>query len=38
LVDSDNIEVGDWVMAAGNPFGFDGTITVGVISAKTEPT
>ncbi|MEO0281028.1 MAG: Do family serine endopeptidase [candidate division WOR-3 bacterium] len=32
--DSDNIEVGDWVMAAGNPFGFDGTITVGVISAK----
>ncbi|MDD3804186.1 MAG: Do family serine endopeptidase [bacterium] len=32
--DSDEIEVGDWVMAAGNPFGFDGTITVGVISAK----
>lgn len=32
--DSDSIQVGDWVMAAGNPFGFDGTITVGVISAK----
>lgn len=31
---SDELEVGDWVMAAGNPYGFDGTITVGVISAK----
>jgi len=32
--ESENIEVGDWVMAVGNPFGFDGTVTVGVISAK----
>ncbi|MGE3062278.1 MAG: Do family serine endopeptidase [bacterium] len=32
--DSDEMEVGDWVMAVGNPFGFDGTVTVGVISAK----
>jgi len=31
---SDEIEVGDWVIAVGNPFGFDGTVTVGVISAK----
>jgi serine protease Do len=31
---SDQIEVGDWVMAIGNPFGFDHTVTVGVVSAK----
>lgn len=31
---SDNIQVGDWVMAVGNPYGFDGTITAGVVSAK----
>ncbi len=31
---SDNIMAGDWVMAVGNPYGFDGTVTVGVISAK----
>lgn len=32
--DSDDIEVGDWVMAVGNPFGFDNSVTVGVVSAK----
>lgn len=32
--DSDTIEVGDWVMAIGNPFGFGHTVTVGVVSAK----
>ena len=30
---SDNIMAGDWVMAVGNPYGFDGTVTVGVVSA-----
>ncbi len=34
LGDSDILEVGDWVMAIGNPFGFGHTITVGVVSAK----
>ena len=31
---SANIQVGDWVMAIGNPFGLGGTVTVGIISAK----
>jgi len=32
--DSEKIKVGDWVMAVGNPFNLEGTVTVGVISAK----
>ena len=31
--DSETMRVGDWVMAIGNPFGFGGTVTVGIVSA-----
>jgi serine protease Do len=34
LGDSDVIEVGEWVMAIGNPFGLEQTVTAGIISAK----
>jgi serine protease Do len=34
LGDSDQIEVGDWVLAIGSPFGFTQTVTAGIISAK----
>jgi serine protease Do len=32
--DSDKMQVGEYVMAIGNPFGLDHTVTVGVLSAK----
>ncbi len=32
--DSNNSRVGDWVVAIGNPFGFGGTVTKGIISAR----
>ena len=32
--DSDKARVGDWVIAIGNPFGFGGTVTSGIISAR----
>ena len=32
--DSDSIRVGDWVLAIGNPFGLGGSVTAGIISAK----
>ncbi|MCL2001365.1 MAG: Do family serine endopeptidase, partial [Planctomycetes bacterium] len=32
--DSDDIEVGEWVIAVGNPFGFDFTVTSGIVSAR----
>jgi len=34
LGDSRAVKVGEWVMAIGNPFGFDHTVTVGIVSAK----
>ncbi len=34
LGDSDDVKVGNWAIAVGNPFGLDHTLTVGVISAK----
>lgn len=31
---SDNIRVGDWILAIGNPFGLGSSVTAGIISAK----
>lgn len=35
--DSDQTKIGDWVIAIGNPYGLDHTMTVGVLSAKERP-
>jgi serine protease Do len=34
LGDSDSMRVGDWVLAIGAPFGYDQTVTAGIVSAK----
>jgi serine protease Do len=34
LGDSDRMQVGDWVIAVGSPFGLQSTVTAGIISAK----
>ncbi|WP_246480541.1 DegQ family serine endoprotease [Motiliproteus sediminis] len=34
LGNSDRLKVGEWVLAIGSPFGFDHTVTAGIVSAK----
>jgi len=34
LGDSESAQVGDWVLALGGPFGLEGTVTAGIVSAK----
>ncbi|MEM9827173.1 MAG: Do family serine endopeptidase, partial [Planctomycetota bacterium] len=34
LGDSDSIDIGDWVLALGQPFGLESSVTAGIISAK----
>ncbi|MEK7774038.1 MAG: PDZ domain-containing protein, partial [Deltaproteobacteria bacterium] len=34
LGNSDNLQIGEWVLAIGNPFGLGGTVTAGIVSQK----
>jgi serine protease Do len=37
LADSDQVQAGDFVLAIGNPFGFDETVTDGIVSSRGRP-
>ncbi len=37
LGDSNQLEIGDWILAMGAPFGLRGSVTAGIISAKSRP-
>ncbi len=37
LGDSDQVEVGDWAIAVGNPLGLDNTVTLGIVSTLNRP-
>lgn len=37
LANSDELAIGQWVLAIGNPLGYDSTLTMGIISAKERP-
>lgn len=34
FADDKRVRVGDWILAVGNPFGFNGTVTAGIVSAR----
>ncbi len=34
IVNSDDVKVGEWVLAVGNPFNLNSTVTAGIVSAK----
>lgn len=34
IANSDNVKVGEWVLAIGNPFNLESTVTAGIVSAK----
>ncbi|NDW05770.1 Do family serine endopeptidase [Jiella pacifica] len=34
LGDSEDLRIGDWVMAIGNPFGLGGSVSIGIVSAR----
>lgn len=34
IADSDNLKIGEWVLAIGNPYGLTSTVTAGIVSAK----
>ncbi|MDJ0732946.1 MAG: HhoA/HhoB/HtrA family serine endopeptidase [Nostocaceae cyanobacterium] len=37
LGSSENVQVGDWAIAVGNPLGFDNTVTLGIVSTLKRP-